>query len=494
MSKKIVVIGSGFSGLSAASNLALQGYDVTILEKNESPGGRASKFEADGFTFDMGPSWYWMPDVFETYFETFGKKPADYYDLVRLDPSYKVVFGENDEINIPASVDELYHLFESLEEGSGPKLKKFISEAAYKYKVGISDLVYRPGRSISEFIDFRLLKSVFRLQLFSSVRKHINSLFKNDRIRKILEFPVYFLGALPSNTPALYSLMNYADLVLGTWYPMGGMHKIIEGMVEVAEELGVKIIYKQDVQKIDVRNGYAASVVTASDVFLADIVVASADYHHVESKLLDENYRNYDEKYWDERVMAPSSLIYYLGVDKKVSNLKHHNLYFDKSFEKFGEEIYSDPKWPTNPLFYVCCPSKTDDSVAPEGMENLFVLIPVAPGLEDTEELREKYYNMIMERLEKFTGENIREHIIYKRSFAHSDFKDRYNAFKGNAYGLANTLKQTAIFKPSLKSKKVSNLYYTGQLTTPGPGVPPSLISGRVVAQEISKDFNQKTN
>jgi len=489
---KVIVIGAGFAGISAASFLAQKGYDVTIVEKNSTVGGRARKFEAEGFVFDMGPSWYWMPDVFERYFERFGKKPSDYYELVRLDPSYRIYFGDEELMNVPAKMSELEAMFESYEPGSTKNLRKFLKEAAYKYKVGINEFVFKPSRSLFEFADIRVLKSLFRLQMFSSISKEIRKLFKNDKLIKLLEFPVLFLGAMPKNTPALYSLMNYADLALGTWYPLGGMHKIIEGMVSVAKEQGVKFEFNQEVIDIDIPNTHAKKVITKTDEFEADIVVGGADYNHIDQHILKPEHRNYTEKYWDKRTMAPSSLLFYLGIDKKVEGIKHHNLFFDEDFQQHAHEIYEDPKWPSKPLFYVCCPSKTDNTVAPEGKENMFVLIPLAPDLKDTDELREKYYHIVMDRLEKLTGQSIRDSVIYKRSYAHRDFKSDYHAFKGNAYGLANTLKQTAILKPALKNKKVKNLYYTGQLTVPGPGVPPSLISGEVVANEVAKEFSLK--
>jgi phytoene desaturase len=487
--KNIIVIGSGFSGLSAATSLANQGYNVTVLEKNSTPGGRARSFTAQGFTFDMGPSWYWMPDVFESYFRKFGKSTAAYYDLVRLDPSYTVVFGEDDFVDVPASLDELKALFEKWEPGSAHQLDRFLEQAAYKYEVGINQLVYKPGRSVTEFINLRLLLDVLRLDVFQSFHKHIRRFFSHPKIIKLMEFPILFLGALPENTPALYSLMNYADISLGTWYPMGGMHKIIEGMVQLAEENGVTIKYNQDVQKIIVEHGEAKTIVTATDVFEAEVIVASADYHHVEKNLLPAQYQSYSDEYWNTRVMAPSSLIFYLGISKRLKKLHHHNLFFDEDFGPHANEIYTNPVWPTKPLFYVSAPSVTDPTVAPEGCENLFILIPVAPGLKDTEEVRENYYNLVMDRLEKLTNQEIRPFVSYKRSYAHNDFIQDYNAFKGNAYGLANTLLQTALLKPSLKSKKVKNLFYTGQLTVPGPGVPPSLISGQVVANEVAKEF-----
>ncbi|MEK6478909.1 phytoene desaturase family protein [Catalinimonas sp. 4WD22] len=486
---KVVVIGSGFSGISAATNLAHKGYDVTILEKNESAGGRARSFSEKGFTFDMGPSWYWMPDVFDKYFESFGYSTSDFYELIRLDPSYTVIFGRNDFLNLPASLSELANLFETLEKGSSSMLDKFLKQAAYKYEVGINNLVYKPSRSVYEFLSLQLLYDILRMDVFKSFHKHIRSFFHDDRIIRIMEFPILLLGALPQNTPALYSLMNYADIKLGTWYPMGGMHKIIEGMLKVAFDKGVKLELNQNVKSFDFESGKIVSVNTEHDAFQADIVIAGADYHHVESSLLPEAYRSYSDSYWESRKMAPSSLLFYVGINKKLNNLNHHNLFFDEDFTPHAEDIYQNKKWPKKPLFYLSVTSKTDPTVAPEGYENLFFLIPVAPGLEDNEEIREKYYHIVMDRLEALSGQDIKNAVVFKKSYAHNDFVKDYNAFKGNAYGLANTLLQTAILKPSIKSKKVNNLYYTGQLTVPGPGVPPSLISGKVVAEEIAKEY-----
>ena len=489
MSKKVIVIGAGFAGLTAATELAAKGCAVTLLEKNATPGGRARKFEAQGFSFDMGPSWYWMPDVFEKYFARFGKKVEDYYELKRLDPSYAIFFDEQHVMEVPAGLDAIEKMFEQYEPGSSKKLRQFLQEAQYKYEVGMEEFVYKPGHSFLEFADRRVLQSMFRLQLFTSISKHLKQLFSNEYLLKMLEFPVLFLGATPENTPAMYSLMNYADLALGTWYPMGGMHKIIEAMVSLATEKGVQIKCNQEVVKIETAKGWAKSVYTTDAAYVADIVVAGADYHHVEQKLLSAQDRHYKSTYWQKRTMAPSSLLFYLGVNKRLNNLQHHNLFFDTDFKKHAYEIYEAPKWPSEPLFYVCCPSVTDDSVAPTGCENLFILIPLAPDLKDSEQLRMQYYDKVMDRLEKLTGQAIKEHVIYQRSFAMQDFEKEYHAYKGNAYGLANTLRQTAFLKPKLRSPKISNLFFTGQLTTPGPGVPPSIISGQVVASEVVKAY-----
>jgi phytoene desaturase len=488
---KIAVIGSGFSGLSAAAHLAASGHDVQVFEKNESLGGRARVIRTNGYTFDMGPSWYWMPDVFDRFFESFGKKTSHYYDLQRLDPSYRVCFGVNDFVDMPANFEELKAVFEGIEPGSGAKLESFLKEAQTKYEVGMRDLVYKPSLSLFEFVDRKILANIFKIDILKSFSKHISTFFTNPKLKSIVEFPVLFLGARPEDTPALYSLMNYADMKLGTWYPQGGMGKIIDGMVSIAKELGVEFHVNSNVEQINVAaSGKATSLTVNQENIAFDIIVSSADYHHTEQKLLHEKYRNYSQKYWETRTMAPSSLIYYIGLNKKLKNLLHHNLFFDQDFGAHAVEIYSKPSWPSNPLFYVSCPSQTDETVAPEGKENLFILIPVASGLVDSEEIKETYFKTIVTRLENLIGETILEHVEYKKSYAFKDFVSDYNSFKGNAYGLANTLKQTAILKPSIKNKKVSNLFYTGQLTVPGPGIPPCLISGEIVAKQINKEYN----
>lgn len=484
---KIAVIGSGFSGLASAALLAKQGHEVTIYEKNDQAGGRARIWEKDGFRFDMGPSWYWMPDVFENYFALFGKKVSDFYELQRLDPGYRIYFDQENIMDIPAGMTELETLFEEYEAGSALKLREFLAQAEYKYKVGMGDYVFRPSLSITEFIDFRLIRESLRIQMLTSMSKHVRSFFKNPKLIKLLEFPVLFLGATPQNTPAMYSMMNYADLAMGTWYPKNGMNEIIKAMVKVAEDEGVKIHLNTEVNHIRTENKKALGVETNQGFFDADVVVAAADYEHVDQKLTEKKHRNYSEKYWDNRTMSPSSLLFYLGVNKKIEGIKHHNLFFDEDFELHAEEIYTDPKWPSKPLFYVSCASKTDPTVAPEGSENLFFLMPIAPGLTDSEEMREKYYHLMMDRFERIIGQNIRESVVLKRSYALDDFKADYHSFKGNAYGLANTLSQTAFFKPRMRSKSIDNLFFTGQLTVPGPGVPPSIISGQVVAKEIEK-------
>lgn len=486
MRKTIQIIGSGFSSLAAACYLAKQGNNVTIYEKNNTIGGRARQFKQNGFTFDMGPSWYWMPDVFERFFLDFNKKPSDYYELIKLNPAYRVYFGMNDFISIYDNLEEIKTTFENIEKGSGQKLQNFIDQAKSNYDIAIKDLVYRPGISPLELIT---PKTALKLnQFFSNVSNDIRKQFKDERLIQILEFPVLFLGAKPNKTPSFYNFMNYADFGLGTWHPKTGMFDVIRGIEKLALELGVTIKTNSPIEKILVENKTATGIVINGEIIKADIVLSGADYQHSES-LLEKEYRMYTEKYWESRIFAPSSLLFFIGFDKKIENISHHALFFDVDFNQHAIDIYDDPKWPNEPLFYANFPSKTDKTAAPEGMESGFFLVPLAPGIEDTEQLRDEYFEKIITRFEQLTQQKIKNNIIFKRSFCKNDFVNDYNAYKGNAYGMANTLLQTAFLRPKLKSKKVRNLYFTGQLTVPGPGVPPALISGKLAAELIQKSL-----
>lgn len=491
MSKKVIIIGAGFAGLSAAAFMAKAGWEVIVIEKNETAGGRAKQLKAGGFIFDMGPSWYWMPDVFERFFEQFGKKVSDYYQLIRLDPSYRV-YWKNEAVDVPADYEELKKLFENIEAGSGEKLDHYLKEAFLKYKIGVQDLVYKPGQSFTEFLDWNVIKNALKLDVFTSIRSHVAKHFKDSRLRQLMEFPILFLGALPQNTPALYSLMNYADIVGGTWYPDGGMFSVVSAMQQLAEEQGAKFHFEEEAKQIVIEKSHAKKLVTNKGEYHADAIISGADYYFTESNLLPSEYRSYKEAYWEKKVLAPSCLLYYVGLNKKIDNLPHHSLFFDVPFEKHADEIYAHPQWPDEPLFYLSVTSKSDSTVAPAGCENLVVLIPVASGLkDDDEELREAYFQKVISRLERHIHQSISDAIVFKKTFSVSDFETEYNSYKGNAYGLANVLSQTAIFRPSCRSKKVKNLFYTGQLTVPGPGVPPSLISGEVVSKQVLKHFNQ---
>lgn len=484
MKKDIKIIGSGFSALAASCYLAQAGHQVTIYEKNETVGGRARQLIKEGFTFDIGPTWYWMPDVFERFFADFNKKPADYYQLKKLAPAYQVYFDINDFVTIADNLEEIIQTFESIEKGSGQVLADFMSEAKSNYDIAILDLVYNPGVSPLELVTLETMKKVG--QFFSNISKEVRKRFKNKKLIQILEFPVLFLGAKPSDTPSFYSFMNYADFGLGTWHPKNGMYSVVLAMQQLALELGVTIHVNSNISKINVDGKSATSLVVNGETITADIILSGADYHHTET-LLDEKHRVYSEAYWNRKTFAPSSLLFYVGFDKKIENVEHHSLFFDVDFDAHAEAIYDNPKWPKNPLFYASFPSKTDANAAPEGKEAAIFLIPIAPGIEDTNSLRNHYFEKIISRLETLTQQSLKNNIIFKESFCVNDFIKDYNSYKGNAYGMANTLLQTAFLRPKLKSKKVANLYFTGQLTVPGPGVPPALISGKLVAELIQK-------
>ena len=483
--KKITIIGSGISSLAASCYLAQAGYNVTIYEKNKTIGGRARQLKKDGFTFDMGPTWYWMPDVFERFFSDFGKVPSDFYELEKLNPAYIVYFGIDDYITIEDTLEKISEAFEKEEPGSSAKLKKFMASAMDNYNIAIKDLVYRPGVSPLELVTVTTLRKIG--QFFSTVGKEVRKEFKNPKLVSILEFPVLFLGAKPSKTPAFYNFMNYADFGLGTFHPKNGMYSVVQSIKILAENLGVTIKTEQNVEKITVENGKATCLIVNGERVETDLVLSGADYHHTET-LLDKKFRQYSENYWQKKTLAPSALLFYVGFNKKIENVNHHTLFFDVDFEKHSQQIYDTAQWPEEPLFYASFPSKTDASVSPEDKEAGIFLIPLAPGLDDIPEIREEYFEKIMDRFEEITNQEVRNYVIFKESFCINDFVSDYNSYKGNAYGLANTLLQTAFLRPKLKSGKVKNLFFTGQLTVPGPGVPPALISGKLVAGLIEKE------
>lgn len=485
---KISIIGSGFSSLSAACYLAKNGYEVSVYEKNESIGGRARQLIKGGFTFDMGPTFYWMPDIFDNFFKDFEKKTSDFYELKRLDPAYWVYFGINDFIEIGGSLESIYDAFDKEEPGSSKILKSFISKAESNYDIAIKDLVYKMyGQSPLELVSPNTIK---KLNYFlTDIKQLVRKRFKNQKLIQILEFPVLFLGAKPSDTPAFYNFMNYADFGLGTWHPIGGMYSVVKAMEQLAKLLGVRIHTSCNVTAIKVKNNKTEGLVVNDNFIHSDIILSGADYAHTET-LIEKKYRMYSEKYWNSKKFAPSALLFYLGFDKKIDNVVHHTLFFDVDFDAHAFSIYDNPSWPKEPLFYASFPSKTESNFAPEGCENAIILIPLAPGIDDTPEIRAHYLEIILTRIESLTRQSIKENVIFKETYCINDFIEDYNSFKGNAYGLANTLLQTAFLRPKLRSSKVKNLYFTGQLTVPGPGVPPSLISGKLAAELIIKNNN----
>lgn len=483
--KKIAIIGAGFSGLSAAAYAAQSGHDVQIFEQHDRAGGRARQFTTDqGFVFDMGPSWYWMPDIIEQFFQDFHCQSSDFFELIRLDPQFEMVFAE-ENWRIPESLADLRQLVEQVEPGAGDTFDDFFRSAKTKYEIGMREFVNRPCHHWGEFMSPKIASHALKLDLLTNFRAYVRKYFKHPKLQTLMEFPVIFLGASPQKIPALYSLMNYGGYALGTWYPKGGFYQLVLAMQQVAEKQGARFHFNTKVEAFHIEGKSVKSLRINGESHDFDAIISAADYHHTES-LLPDAARNYNAAYWQSRTLAPSCLIYYIGLDEILSGLQHHTLFFENDLDQHIHSIYEDKAWPEHPLFYVCCPSKTDDGVAPQGKENLFLLMPVAPGISDDESLRERYLREMLSRIEKHTqSENLASKIIFKRSYCVRDFQTDYNAYQGNAYGLANTLKQTAVWKPKIKNKHLTNLLYAGQLTVPGPGVPPSIISGRIAAGEI---------
>jgi phytoene desaturase len=483
----VVVVGGGFGGLSTACYLADAGADVTLLEKNEQLGGRASRLERDGFRFDMGPSWYLMPDVFEDFFGYFDRTPSDYYELTRLDPHYRIFFKDGDRVDMVPDLDANRRTFESYEPGAGAKFDEYLRKSERNYRIGMEHFVYEDRTELSDFVDVDVLRHAWGLSLVGSMQDHVERYFDHPKLQQIMQYTLVFLGGAPNNTPALYNLMSHVDFNMGVYYPEGGLGGVVDGIASLGEELGVT--YHTDSPVAQIRGREGAFVVRTEDgrEFYADSVVSDADYRHTEMELLPPEKRQYDEDYWESRTYAPSAFLLYLGVEGDVDPLAHHTLVLPTDWNDHFEKIFDDPEWPGDPAYYLCVPSETDDDVAPEGHSNLFVLVPVAPGLEDTPERRRRYRDLILDDVADNTGVDLRDRIVFEESFCIDDFEERYNSTKGTALGLAHTLRQTALFRPPHHSEAVDGMYFTGSFTTPGIGVPMCLISGQLTAETMAE-------
>lgn len=488
--KHAIIIGSGFGGLGTACLLGKAGYKVTVLEKNESVGGRASVLEANGYKFDMGPSWYLMPDVFEQFYQLLEEDIHDHLTLKALDPSYRIFFGGSDKaVDIYKGVEANRETFESLEPGSTEKFKDYLKRSEYQYNIALQSFVYKNYSSVRDFLTWRVMTEGMKLSVFSTMDRYVKKFFTSDEMQKIMQYTLVFLGSSPYNTPALYNIMTHVDFNMGVFYPDGGIYAIIKSLQNIAKKHGVTIKTNTAVEKIITSNGVATGVKTSDGIISADLVISNADYHHTETILLDEKDRTHTQSFWEKRTLAPSALLIYLGVDGEIPSLKHHSLLFSKDWKKNFAEIFDSPCWPTDPSLYVCNPSKTDETVAPKGKENLFILVPIAAGLEYTEKELSEYKEKIIDLVSKSMNiPNLKQRIEFEQVFCAKDFEQRYNSFKGSALGLAHTLTQTASFRPDTQSKKVRNLYYVGGNTNPGIGMPMCLVSAQLVYKRLTGD------
>jgi len=487
----VAVVGGGFGGLSAACYLADAGADVTLLEKNEQLGGRASRLERDGFTFDMGPSWYLMPDVFERFFAHFDKTPEEYYDLQRLDPHYRIFFKDGDEIDVRGDHAYMRELFESYESGAGEAFDEYLETSQEHYEVAMEEFVYEDRSQWRDWIDPDVMRAApIGLQLTGSMQGYVEEYFEHPKLQQIMQYTLVFLGGAPKNTPALYNIMSHVDFNLGVYYPEGGIGGVVDAIVDLGEELGITYETNSEVTSLTKARDSFRIEVGDDRTYRPDTAVVNADYAHAEQELLPEHERQYDEGYWEKRTYAPSAYLIYMGVEGDVDELAHHTLVLPEDWNGHFEQIFDEPAWPDEPAYYICVPSKTDDSVAPEGHSNLFVLVPVAPGLADGQQLREHYREKILDDIAENTGVSLHDRIVVEEQFSVSDFVSRYNATQGTALGLAHTLRQTALLRPSNRSSKVDGLYFTGSFTTPGIGVPMCLISGQHTADALIEDYS----
>jgi phytoene desaturase len=485
----IVIIGAGIGGLSSGALLAKRGYQVTILEKNEHPGGRANIFTAEGFTFDMGPSWYLMPDIFEHFYELMEEDINEHLNLVKLSPSYRVFFPHDKDfpvLDIHSDLDKDLETLEKLEPGVSDTLRKYLERSGQPYGIAKQSFMYRNYNSILDFFQWDLMREGRHMNPLQTMENYLNKWFKDDRLKKILEYTLVFLGSAPSKTPALYNIMNYIDFHYGVYYPKGGIYTIIESLVRMNNKHGVTIKTNTPVEKIYIEDGTAKGVVLADGTIVrSDYVISNADLWFTETKLLEEKYQTFPQKFWDKSVMGPSAFILYLGLNTEVPHLTHHNLRFGKDWKRNFKEIFDDPQLPNDPSYYVCKPTHTDTNVAPAGQDILFVLVPIPAGITPTEEERKAYRDKLITMMkEDLDMPNLEEMISYERAYWGEDFANDYNAYQGTALGMAHTLRQT-LLRPGNKSKKVKNLFYTGAGTNPGIGMPICLISGELVYKRI---------
>lgn len=485
LKKKVIVIGGGVAGLSSAALLGKYGFEVVLIEKNNNLGGRMGQWKSKGFTFDTGPSWYLMPDVMENYFRKFNKKPSDYFNLKKLSPSYRAWFDKDNFVDIESHLSAAKKTFDSFEKHGGKKLQQYLNISKELYDTAMSDYLYSNNYSIKTFLNQKSLKNLFKFKFWESMQDFADKKFTSDKAKKILLYNLVFLGGSPKSTPALYSLLAHVDFNLGVYYPMGGMYELTLALEKLCLENNVKIITNCEVKNVGVDHKKITKVNTKKGSYLSDIVLNTSDYWHFENSVLPLKYQSYKKDYWRGRKIAPSALLIFLGVNKKIKKLKHHNLVFSRNWGMHFDEIFENPKWPTSPSFYVCAPSKTDKSVAPRGKENLFILVPIGVDIKDSKISREKYYKKIIEMLEDHVGEDINKSVLVKRIFCINDFQKSYNSFKGTAFGLAHTLSQTSFLRPNIKSRKIENLYYAGQYVHPGIGVPSVMVSAQVAAKEI---------
>lgn len=492
MPRTAVIIGAGFGGLALANLLAKSGVAVKIYEQHNQPGGRAGQLKKDGFTFDTGPSWYLMPEIFEHYFDLLGEKPQDHYELTRLDPGYNVTFADGSSVKIHGDKRKDGKTFDTVHPGSDKILQRYLDQSEEIYRLAVKEFLYNNFASAQQILPKNMIRHIPRLIMLAgrTMDSYLRGYFKNEKLRQILEYPAVFLGASPFKAPALYSLMSYLDFRQGVFYPQGGMYKLVTALTSIGQKLGVEYHYSKAVKAIlyDDRKATGIELVDGTKVF-ADIVVSNADLHFSETKLLPSGLQTYPEKYWRKREAGPSAILLFLGVKGKLPNMEHHNLFFTQDWQGSFDQIFDKKSWPEHASMYACRPSKTDTTVAPKGHENLFVLVPGPAVAELSQEELQSLADRYIDQLAMMIGvADLRKRIVTKQIFGPRDFAAEFNAWQGTALGLSHTLRQSAMFRPKNVSSKLHNLYYVGGTTVPGIGLPMCLIGAELVYKRIIGD------
>lgn len=499
---RVVVIGGGIAGLATAALLAEEGHTATVLEARDETGGRAGSWEQDGFRFDTGPSWYLMPEVFDHFFRLLGTSAAAELDLVPLSPAYRVYFEHHDTpLDVESGRDAATALFEKIEPGAGARLSAYLDSAGDAYDLAVTRFLYDTYEGTAGLRDPALLKRLPTLAplLAGRLSTFVARRFADPRLRQVLGYPAVFLGGSPFGVPALYHLMSHLDLDEGVLYPRGGFTEVIGAIERLATARGVRIETGAEVAEILTTDAATTGVRLADGrIVEADVVVSTADLHHTETALLPRALQSYPEPWWERRTPSPGALLLMLGVRGGLSQLAHHTLVFTEDWRGNFDAIFgSDPRIPDPASIYVCRPSATDDTVAPDGHENLFVLVPVPaePGLGRGgfdgagDAAVEQAADAVIAQLARWCGiPDLAERVVVRRTVAPGDFEADLHAWRGNSLGLAHTLGQSAVFRPRNASPKVSGLYYAGASVLPGIGLPMCLISAELVVKRLRGD------
>ncbi len=483
-----IVIGAGIGGIATAARLAKNGYNVTVLEKNESPGGRCNQIVQDGHRFDIGPTLFLMPEVWEETFASLGEKMGDHLDLRRIDPTYMVRFDDGLQLELTSNIGDMQAQLEAVEKTAFTGFLNYIAEGSKHYKVSLDKFVGRNFFSIFDYFSLKNLPLIFKLKALGKHYRNTGRFFKDERLKAAFTFQNMYLGLSPYDAPATYSLLQYTELAEGVWYPMGGVYAAIEALVKIAEKLGVKFIYNAPAKKLNVEGSQVKTVELGNGKTLeADIFVGNADLPYIYKELLPDPIA---AKKLDKKLYTCSTIMFYWGVDKQYPQIGHHNVFLASDYKASFDQIFKEHNLPDKPSFYVHAPARTDPAAAPAGQDTLYVLVPVghldAASEQDWDERVNRARKAVFERLSKEMGiDDLESHLKFEIAYQPKVWKERFNLEKGAAFGLSHNFWQVGYLRPQNRHKKYKNLYFAGASTHPGTGLPIVLLSARLTTERI---------